>query len=845
MLVDVSGDDADGRATRALLDAVTGDVAVRRAHPDDAPSAAVRSAAADADTDLVVVLDATTTVRGPWLDALIERSRAERAATTWTLGSAVRPDGASAPGALLLRRADVAGRTPDAVPTAVDDAARRPRVLLVPNAYAPSSRGGVETYVALLASALQRQGREVLVLHPHRDRSRPDYEVERDVVEGVPVVRVNRPVNLWHQEHGDERFERLFADLVREERIDVVHFHHLCDGLSPSLVQVARGAGAATAVTLHDGYTTCAKGHAVDADGRPCSGATSLAKCVSCVVRSSTELAPTAETRIALRDRAMEACLRGADLVTAPSRYIADLTAAAPWSTGIEVRVRPLGLDVDALGARVAAAPRAPGERLRVVVLGNVRTHPSGTDTKGGRLVAAAARALPGVDVAVHGSTDAAFDAALSGLPNLTAHGPYLPSQRGDLLRSAHVLVVASPVESFCFVAREALAVGVPVVSSDGGALPEAVRHETDGLLFAAGDAASLVSALARLDGDDALRVRLAAAEVPLLGIDEDAAGWATTYDELAAVNAAAPAAGEPSISVVLAATGPALARCAEALDAQTLPASAVEVLAVDTAGSPDDTAGQPVWAAAAHRARGRLVLVLDGTLVPSPQLLAEHVAGHAAAAGAETAVVGPTGGVTAVLHDPAARAWLRAVDADPDATGARADGTAPASRAVPGVASLPREVLLDLLDAGACVHPGLFAAALEQRGVRVHHQRRALLVAESVPDEGVRRGSQRARGALAGQLAVLAPELAPLFAVDDLAGRLAHVEAREQLASSVVSQLGGSPLSQLRAVPAAVDGGDQVPADQLLAWALDLLLERERLLGAAASAPPAVTRSA
>lgn len=843
LLVDLTEDDAEGRATRALIAAVQGDVRSLRALPGEAPTAAVRRAVAEACTELVVVLDPSTTVAGAWLDALLAQRAARRTSSAWSLDGGAGTVGTSAPGAVLIARQDREIH-PSAPGEQHSGAPRAERILLVPNAYAPSSRGGVETYVALLASALQGLGRQVLVLHPHRDRARPDYEVQRDVVEGVPVVRVNRPVNLWHQEHGDERFELLFAQLLRDERIDVVHFHHLCDGLSPSLVEVARGQGVATALTLHDAYTSCAKGHAVDAEGRPCSGATSLDKCVSCVVRSSSEAAAVAETRIALRQRAMEACVRSADLVTAPSRYIADLTAAAPWAEGVDVEVRPLGLDVAALGGRAPAAPRAPGERLRVVVLGNVRTHPSGTDTKGGGLVAAMARALPGVDVAVHGGTDAAFEALAASIPNLTVHGPYHPSQRADLLRGAHCLVVASPVESFCFVAREARAVGVPVISSDGGALPEAVEHEVDGLLFTAGDPAMLAAAVQRLHDDDALRMRLASARRPLLDIDDDATGWADTYDDLVAPGRARLWGHGTAISVVVGARGAQLATVLEALDHQTLPRSTYEVLTAEPAPTSFPETGDPDWAAAVRRAQGPVVLLLDGQLVPSRTLLVGHLDSHLEAQGAWRAVVGPTAASTEVLHDARAQAWLRTAGAV-DSVSLRDGQAVPATAAGLISTSLPRELLLQLLDAGAAQHPRLVGALLEQHGVPVHHSRRASLLARSVPAAEEQRRLRRERGLREARLADLAPGLAALLAVDDLEERSRHLLDQVDLAGRVVDQLGGVPLSQLRALPASLDGGDQVPADVLLAAALDVLLEQERVAGASAPALIAVTRSA
>lgn len=55
----------------------------------------------------------------------------------------------------------------------------------------------------------------------------------------------------------------------------------------------------------------------------------------------------------------------------------------------------------------------------------------------------------------------------------------------------------------------EAMAQGVPVIASDVGGHRELVQHDRTGLLFRAGDAASLVAEIARAAGSDDLRRRL------------------------------------------------------------------------------------------------------------------------------------------------------------------------------------------------------------------------------------------------------------------------------------------------------------------------------------------------
>lgn len=79
-----------------------------------------------------------------------------------------------------------------------------------------------------------------------------------------------------------------------------------------------------------------------------------------------------------------------------------------------------------------------------------------------------------------------------------------------SLYGRASIAVVPSEYEGFGLPAGEAMACGVPVVSSDGGALPEVVGDA--GVIVRAADHVALAEAIAWLLSDDTARARLAAA---------------------------------------------------------------------------------------------------------------------------------------------------------------------------------------------------------------------------------------------------------------------------------------------------------------------------------------------
>jgi glycosyltransferase involved in cell wall biosynthesis len=80
------------------------------------------------------------------------------------------------------------------------------------------------------------------------------------------------------------------------------------------------------------------------------------------------------------------------------------------------------------------------------------------------------------------------------------------------LLRGADIFLLTSWAESFPYVILEAMAVGLPIVSSDVGGIPEALTDEATGLLVPARDPGATATALNQLLDDPQLRTRLGSA---------------------------------------------------------------------------------------------------------------------------------------------------------------------------------------------------------------------------------------------------------------------------------------------------------------------------------------------
>jgi spore coat protein SA len=91
-------------------------------------------------------------------------------------------------------------------------------------------------------------------------------------------------------------------------------------------------------------------------------------------------------------------------------------------------------------------------------------------------------------------------------------HGSQSHDQLQEHYRKATIFVISSLSDAFPLTVVEAMAAGLPVVGSAVGGIPEAVQHETTGLLVAPNNPEALAEGLSRLLGDSELRGRMAKA---------------------------------------------------------------------------------------------------------------------------------------------------------------------------------------------------------------------------------------------------------------------------------------------------------------------------------------------
>jgi glycosyltransferase involved in cell wall biosynthesis len=290
------------------------------------------------------------------------------------------------------------------------------------------------------------------------------------------------------------------ASAVRLGGVRVVHAHNLHPALGWRALAAARSAGARVVLHLHQYRLVCAVGVCFT-DGQ---------ECTRCHGRNTLPGA-----RLNCRGSRPEAAAYAASLALWQRRLVEQADAFVVPSVFARERLRELGAPLPWERVHVLAPPvRALDENPTVTGDGDgAGEGVSGFAAGGFALVVSRLSLEKGVDVAVDACR-------IAGVPLVVAgDGPErdaLRERAGDgavrflgrvdegtlaALRAAAsvALVPSRSAETFGLAAAEAMAVGVPVIGSDVGALAELLEP---GALVPAGDARALAAAIERVAGD-------------------------------------------------------------------------------------------------------------------------------------------------------------------------------------------------------------------------------------------------------------------------------------------------------------------------------------------------------
>ena len=389
------------------------------------------------------------------------------------------------------------------------------RILLVSAHFPPNFVSGGTLVPFRSARELARRGHDVRVFagwigQPHRSGDAFDGDAGDAEAHGSVPVRwfsTDDAIDWTSRRNFDNPDAAAeFATVLGRFEPDVVHFHSM-QGLGAGLLIEADRHGVPCVVTAHDFWWWCGRQFLCDRDYHPCALVVAAGVCQCAVDRNWLD-DRTAFTTSALR--------RAARVVAVSQSAAAVLHANGVPPEQLVVLDNPVdGVEVPGeVTSRPEPAPTDPDRGIRFVFAG-------GSDPmKGLPVLREALRSLaavPGWSADLYGVEEptalSAGDALDAPAQNVRAHPAFPPEALPRVLSDADVLVVPSVMqETYSILTREALAMGVPVLTTTCLGPEEVVTDRVNGLVVPQDDPGALAAAMAELAGDRALYERLSSA---------------------------------------------------------------------------------------------------------------------------------------------------------------------------------------------------------------------------------------------------------------------------------------------------------------------------------------------
>jgi len=414
------------------------------------------------------------------------------------------------------------------------------KILQVITLFPPDFVGGATLACAALARGLADRGHAVEVFCGRPQGDAEPYAETTWEVDGIPVTGVNAAAGydaLAPRSYRHPEVVPAFVRFLERTRPDVVHFHSI-QALGGDLLAAAAERGIPVVVTMHDWWWWCARLFLVDQRDFVCPPRVESGRC---------HCAPGFD--LVGRRAHLAAMLAHADRVLTPSRYLAD-AAIANGVPAARVAVCANGVATGAPRSR-----RRPGP-IRFGYFGGPDHRMKGLPTL---LAAADQMGCGGFELVLHvggaperrGLGRALADRVGATVPiplgiddRVVVAPAFAPSELANVLGGLDCLVVPSLMrESYSLVTREALAAGVPVITSDSGGPLEVVVPEKNGLVFATGEASDLARCMRRFVLEPGLGAQLAegaaATAIPTLAAQLDR--LERVYDDVRRERAAVP----------------------------------------------------------------------------------------------------------------------------------------------------------------------------------------------------------------------------------------------------------------------------------------------------------------
>jgi len=380
-----------------------------------------------------------------------------------------------------------------------------------------------------------------LALLEQRGHKPVKFEMHNDDVHGMGKLAL-LGATVWHRAAATR-----VRELVREHKIDIVHFHNTFPLMSPAVYAAARDEGAAVVQTLHNFRLLC-PGANLYRNGKVCEQCVGKALPLGGVIHKcyrDNRGASLATAVMLTTHRALGTWQSGVDAYITPTRFARDkfIEGGLPAD---KIIVKPNFVDPD---PGFAESGGAGGYAIFVGRL----SHEKGLDT----LLSAWSHLRGEVKLKIVGDGPLAEDvkAAAARDASIEWLGHRGMDEVMELIGDAALLIMPSNCyETFGRVAIEAFAKGTPVIASNHGAPADVVDEGRTGLRFTPGDGADLAKKVRHLLADGAPRAEM---RTEVRREFESKYTGAANYEMLLSIYQKARA-GRPSQDVVAPAISPA-----------------------------------------------------------------------------------------------------------------------------------------------------------------------------------------------------------------------------------------------------------------------------------------------
>lgn len=409
------------------------------------------------------------------------------------------------------------------------------KILQVSHGLPPKENAGVELYTFYLSKALARLNHEVSIFCREEAPEKEEFSSTDEEYEGLKVTRVvNNLTRIFDPRifYDNHFFDQPFKDTLRREKPDLIHFQHFI-ALSAHLLRIAKEAAIPVVITLHDYFILCHRVQLLKRDGQLCQGPLYGLACASCVdavappgdIRTRfflrfKDLLPLPAIRwtkrffippkylcdrgyeVFHRYRFMYEILKIPEVILTPSQFAKNYFLKYYPFIERKIFALPLGVFSEGVGLHNPRRVQSPEGRVRFCYFGNI------LPSKGVHVLLEAFQGLPQgkAFLTIYGSrnrwTEAYYDRLTEqseGFSSVEFRPSFKRENLSEALCDQDVIVLPSVwPETFSLMIREANSLGLPVIASNIGAIPEAIQEGANGFLFEPGNVEALKHCMLR-----------------------------------------------------------------------------------------------------------------------------------------------------------------------------------------------------------------------------------------------------------------------------------------------------------------------------------------------------------